>query len=89
LHALSNCLRGRYRPCKSVLHFLKTVQAVRDELLEDIIMPEITLQDPQQQKFFNINSSEVSTQVGCNSKFSLMMFIALYSVTTEHKTTSV
>jgi hypothetical protein len=52
-------------------------------------MPEIALQDPQEQKFFNVNSSEEPTQVGCNSKFSMMIFIALYSVTTEHKTTSV
>jgi hypothetical protein len=71
LHGLYNYLCKRSRPCTSFLYFLRKVQAFRDELLEDDIMPEITLQDPQEQKFFNINSSEGPTQVGCNSNFKL------------------
>jgi hypothetical protein len=58
------------------LYFLRKVQAVRDELLEGYIMPQVTLQDPQEQKFFNINSSEGSAQVGCNSDFSMIIFNA-------------
>jgi hypothetical protein len=85
LHSLYKCLCKRSRPCTGVLYFLRKVQAVRDELLEDGIMPEITLQDPQEQKFFNINSSEGPTQVLCNSNFSMIIFNAWYFVTTEHK----
>jgi len=75
LHGLYNYLCKRSRPCISVFFFRK-VQAVQDELLEDDIMPEVTLQDPQKQKFFNINSSEGPTQVGCNSNFRIIIFNA-------------
>ena len=85
LHGLYNCLCMTSRPCTCVLYFLRKVQAVRDELLEDVIMPEVTLQNPQEQKFFNINSSEGPTQVGCDSNFSMIIFNAWYFVTTQHK----
>ena len=76
LHGRYNYLCKRSRPCISVLYFPRKVHVVRDELLEDDIMPEVTMQDPQEQKIFNINSSEGPTQVGCNSNFSMIVLNA-------------
>jgi hypothetical protein len=43
------------------LYRFQTTQVAQDEFVEDVVVPEIALRNPNQEKFVNIKSSEGPT----------------------------